>query len=61
MKNLDDIKFGRNVMNALETPGFFADLANRTSLDHKTLQRTLAKLTKHGYIVKTTRGEWQRT
>ena len=55
---IQDIKFGEHVLGSLDVPRFFADLVNKTSLDHKTLQRTLDKLRKHGYVARSSREEW---
>jgi DNA-binding HxlR family transcriptional regulator len=60
VKKLTDIKFGGHIVDTLNTPRFFADIVSRTSLDHKTLQRALDSLMKHGHITKSVRGEWRK-
>jgi len=59
-KPLAKIKHGERVLAAITTEGipFFTDIARATSLDNKTLQKVLATLAKHGYIVKNDKSQW---
>lgn len=58
-KPLAKIKHGDKVVTALESEAlFYADIVNRTSLDPKTLQLVVDRLSKNGYIAKDPKGMW---
>lgn len=58
MMKLDKIKHGHRILDALSAPMFLADIASATSIDSKTVQNTLNKLHKEGFIVKDKAGRW---
>lgn len=57
-KQLKDIKHGERVFGILQNEEFsnFSDLQIASSLDRRTLQLTLSRLRKSGYIRNTDRG-----
>jgi phosphoribosyl-AMP cyclohydrolase len=57
-KDVRDIKYADRVLPVLRTTGLFGDILNLVSLDRLALQKTLADLSKHGYISKDSRGLW---
>jgi DNA-binding HxlR family transcriptional regulator len=59
VKTLEEIKHADKVMGALSTGElFFNDLHSKTFLDAKTLQVTLNRLKKNGYVVRTQSKKW---
>lgn len=59
-KNLDDIKYGVNVIKALQTHKkyFVNDIKRATGLEQKALVKVLQTLLKNEYLEKNDKGQW---
>lgn len=61
-KPLSKLKHGERIVSAFTgLPMMFDELRRATFLDVKTLQTALARLVKHGYVHKDTKGQWNAT
>lgn len=57
-KALKDIKHSDRILEVLKKPRMLQQVANLTSIDVKTVQRSLTQLSKGGYIAKDSAGLW---